>query len=247
MGECAARSYAINSPLGCTKLRVQELVTGAVKNGFVDEWLPLNNTDYKDKYRKQSVSGELHIEVEMGGIISDTDGTGPSASADLAIPMELQQLKDLEHRLITYKVNLKSIYSLLLEAVVLLDLCVASGKDLSKIRVKDQAWFLSREGVLILRQFSQVWTISDVFRKMKYLECVFRKYKEQRLHARVVTAAYKNLYEGIWKRGSIWLPNYEVGGVRHRLHMTMLRWVMNRSPYISNPCCFKTSRPLNGI
>lgn len=192
--------------LGCIKLNVQELISASAKNGFIDQWYQLNNTDCKDKYRNRQVAGEIRIEVEMGGVI----GEQGAALDDMNVPQELRQLKELQHRLITYKVNLKTVYYLLISAVVQLDLCIPEGKDITKVNMSKVPYRLSEEGEFVLRQFTKVWSITDVFKKMKFLECIFEFYKRQRLHASALTVAFKSLHEGIWRKGTIWLPNYEV-------------------------------------
>ena len=194
--------------LGAIRLRVQDLVTNTVKNGFIDEWVPLNNQDCKEKYRNKPVTGEIRVEAEMGGILNEQNA--PGKEDDPTFPADLRKLKEIQHRLITYKVNLKSLYTILCEAVVLLDVSIPPGAELSRIKVKTLSWSLCKKSLFVLNQFGDLWTISDVFRKMKYLELVFKKYQEQTVHCRVVTAAYKTLYEGVWKRGTIWLPHYDV-------------------------------------
>jgi hypothetical protein len=203
--------------LGCIKLDVGTLVSETAKNGFVDRWYKLNNTDSgKDKHKKISVQGEIRIEVEMGGILNDSSKDTSDVKADPELqPLlnDLEQLNKIQHRLITYKINLKSLYRILIDALIEMDLCVKDGQEIHMLKEDDLHWGLSKDADSILKEFANVWVISDAFRKMKLLESIFHNYKEERIHGRALLAAYKSLYEGIFKRNTVWLPNYEVSSV----------------------------------
>ena len=191
--------------VGCKKLNVQELVSQCAKNGFVDEWYKLNNVDGKDKFRKMPVSGEIRIETEMGGTM-DVE----TFEDNEHLPPALRSLKEIHHRMIKHKVNLKKLFCFLLQCIVRMDICIPETKDITKIPMKKTPYSLTKYGDYILKQFAALWSITDVFRKMKYLDVVFAYFKRQRLHAHALILAYRSLHEGIWRKGTIWLPNYEV-------------------------------------
>jgi hypothetical protein len=141
---------------------------------------------------------QTHQEKELG--------TKPGKDEDLAIDKSLKRLREIHHVLIQYKVNLKSLFAILIRAVITLDVV----REIQNIKIEDLPFALGRRSQYTLQQFAKVWLVGNSYEKMKYMEIAFDKYKEQKIHARALLASYESLYDGVWKKGTIWLPNYEV-------------------------------------
>lgn len=193
--------------LGSYTLNVQNIISKAAKSGFVNEWFALE--DPSGKYKSKTIGGDIHLEVELAGI-SESDKQDAFLDKDnFSYPKELRDLKSLQHRLFTDKVKLKAMYTALLKAIINLEICSSSTETVFSRPIRKTPHRLSSESNMVLGEFARVWMICPMFRKMKYLQFAFNGYKSERIHARSLLQAYRDLYEDVFKHKKIWLPDYE--------------------------------------
>lgn len=197
--------------LGNVALNVQKLVSETVKSGFTVDWYSLNNKDTGLKeHMKQDVQGDVKIEVEMAGITEEAESPGAESGHEMSEQeLDIKRLRNIQSKLISHKVDLKKLYKVLIEAVVQFDLCIPHDQNILEIKIEDLHWSLTEPGSTVLDEFSRVWVIGTVARKMLYLDTVFEKFKQQRVHSRALLASYRSLYESVWKKKTAWLPEYE--------------------------------------
>ncbi|KAI3631391.1 hypothetical protein MIR68_010881 [Amoeboaphelidium protococcarum] len=215
--------------MGAVRLQYSQVMRDCAKSGFYSQQLQLNSQDApKDKWKQREVSGSILVEVEMTGFADDrasiiqlttpqsqqqyeqiqnqsSSGQASSSSAS----RELARLKQLQHKLISGKINLQSMYKIVLEASIIRDLCVGKDKHIFEYPIKQVAWTLSKKSQAVLDEFARVWLVPAISRLTIYLSIVFSYYQDQRVHARALFHAYHQFYESVYKKGSTWLPEHE--------------------------------------
>jgi hypothetical protein len=206
--------------LGFAKIQVLEMLEQTFNNGFTDRWYRLINVDSVSK-QNVVVPGEMRIEIELAGILRDhavpklAEDAKDSQREIVEKLVQLQQMVRLQRRMVNYRISMKSLYDIVLRAVIRTDICIDSHQKLNQMDPKEMPIQLSKEGEAFLQQFNSLWVVSDAYKKLKTFSIVFERYKDRRVHSAVLLEAYKGLFDGIYKRNTVWLQQHEVSVLLH--------------------------------
>ncbi|KAJ1551745.1 hypothetical protein HK096_002450 [Nowakowskiella sp. JEL0078] len=172
-----------------------ELITASAKAGYVSRWCALGARSEKKDKDKNSVGGEVLIEMTIHEE-KKTSSQQQLVNSDPEAP--------IRKVLLNSQVNLRSVYKTLLRACLALDMNI----QIEPIKETTND-LLSIKSKAVLSVFGRQWALGEAFRTIALLEILFKKYKGYEGTTTLSQrTAFENLRENM-KRHEGWLSDSE--------------------------------------